>query len=142
MRIDLRPAMAITLCTILLGACTPAPVREQPPSISASETAQPETSLTARATTLVEQMASGQFGAVFAAFDNTMAAAMPASGLSTVWAQLQQTAGPYKSHTSTREAKEAGYDVVYVACAFERANLNAKVVFGKDGKVSGLFFQP
>lgn len=142
MRIDLCHAIALTLCTTLLGACTPAPVGEQPPSISASETAQPETSLTARATTLVEQMASGQFAAVFATFDNTMAAAMPTSGLSTVWTQLQQTAGPYKSHTSTREAKEAGYDVVYVACAFERANLNAKVVFGKDGKVSGLFFQP
>jgi hypothetical protein len=142
MRVDLRPALAITLCTILLGACTPAPVQEQPPSIAASETAQPETSLTARATTLVEQMASGQFAAVFATFDNTMAAAMPASGLSTVWTQLQQTAGPFKSHTSAREAKEAGYDVVYVACTFERASLNAKVVFGKDGKVSGLFFQP
>lgn len=142
MRIHLRPALTLTFCISLLGACTPAPVGEQPSAVSANETTPPATSLTARATSLVDQLASGQFAAVFASFDNTMAAAMPASGLSTVWAQLQQTAGPYKSHTGTREAKEAGYDVVYVACTFERANLNAKVVFGKDGKVSGLFFQP
>lgn len=64
------------------------------------------------------------------------------AGLAAVWAQLQQTAGPYKAHTGTREAREAGYDVVYVACTFERVNLNAKVVFDKAGKVSGLFFQP
>ena len=137
-----RLAFFLPLCTILVAACTPTPVSNQVSAAPVSEAATPASPRTAKATTLVDQMASGQFGAVFATFDSAMAAALPEAGLATVWAQLQQTAGPFKAHSSTREAKEAGYDVVYVACTFERANLNARVVFGKEGKVSGLFFQP
>lgn len=40
---------------------------------------------------------------------------------------------------SPRRDRESGYTVVYVPCRWQRNRLDAKVVFGADGKISGLW---
>jgi hypothetical protein len=40
------------------------------------------------------------------------------------------------------QKKEQGYDVVLVTCAFEKAELDVKVVYNNEQQVSGLWFVP
>jgi hypothetical protein len=50
--------------------------------------------------------------------------------------------GPFQSVTGTRLETAGGYDAVFVTCRFANGSINVKVVYGADGKVSGLFFVP
>jgi uncharacterized protein len=134
-------ATTILVSTGLLSSCNQAP-SSQPESVSEPVVTASESPLVSKATTLVDHIMAGNFGPVIAEFDATMTAAMPESLLSTTMAQLGQQVGNFKARTSTREASEAGYDVVYVTTVFEKATLNAKVVYDANGKVAGLFFQP
>ncbi len=75
-------------------------------------------------------------------FDARMAAALPADKLREAWQQIQAQAGSFKEKTATRTEKKGAYDIIYVLCAFEKTNLDVKIVFGKDQKIAGLFFVP
>lgn len=90
----------------------------------------------------VEVMAKGDFAAAGAQFDARMKSALPQEKLRDVWQTLQKQAGPFKARLQTRVEKQRGYDVVFVTCQFERATLDAKVVFDADGRIAGLFFIP
>ena len=91
---------------------------------------------------MVDSMAKGDFASATKAFDATMKAAMSAEGLGQTWSQLTAQAGAFKSRTGSREAQEAGYQMVYVTCQFEKASLDIKVVIGGSGQVSGLWIVP
>jgi dienelactone hydrolase len=90
----------------------------------------------------VELMAAGDFAAADARFDARMKSALPEEKLRDVWQTLQKQAGPFKARLQTRVEKQRGYDVVFVTCQFERATLDAKVVFDAAGQIAGLFFVP
>src|SRR6185369_2655738 len=51
-------------------------------------------------------------------------------------------AGAFTRQVGTRTEKQGQYDIVYVTCEFERASIDAKVVFSQSGQISGLFFAP
>jgi hypothetical protein len=98
--------------------------------------------LTASAKKQVEAMVLGDFAGVCKNFDQTMQMALPPAKLQEVWTALIGQVGGYKRQTGTRTETVDQYDVVYVACEFERANINIKVVFNKAGQIAGLFFLP
>jgi uncharacterized protein len=131
----------VTFAAGILQSCSQAPVSNTEPIAEISTSAE-NTVLLDKATTLVDQLMLGEFSPVIAEFDATMTAAMPESLLTTTMTQLQQQVGRFKERTAIRQAEETGYDVVYVTCVFEKTSLNAKVVYGKDGRVAGLFFLP
>ena len=91
---------------------------------------------------IVEFMARGEFAAVTTRFDGTMKRVLPEAKLREVWQQLQEQVGPFKARLQSRITKQRGYDVVFVTCQFERADLDAKVVFNPDRQIAGLFFVP
>ena len=91
---------------------------------------------------MVDSMAKGDFASATKHFDAACKAALPAEGLGPVWSQFTAQAGAFKSRTGSREAQEAGYQMVYVTCRFEKTTMDIKVVFDKDGKVTGLGFVP
>ena len=91
---------------------------------------------------MVDSMAKGDFASATKHFDAACKAALPAEGLGPVWSQFTAQAGAFKSRTGSREAQEAGYQMVYVTCRFEKTTMDIKVVFDKDGKVAGLGFVP
>jgi dienelactone hydrolase len=91
---------------------------------------------------MVDSMAKGDFASATKHFDAACKAALPAEGLGPVWSQFTAQAGAFKSRTGSREAQEAGYQMVYVTCQFEKTTMDIKVVFDKDGKVTGLGFVP
>ena len=131
-------AASVTTACILFGCNrqgTVAPANQAAPT----EATPAARDLESSANKLVDLLSKEDFAGVVAMFDATMKAALPEATLKQTWASVVQQAGPFKSRGSVRIAKEQGYDVVYVPCQFERANLNAKVVFGKSGEVAGFF---
>lgn len=132
---------AIALSAGVLSSCS----QSGAPADSAAPdpVAQTENSaLVNKATTLVDNVMAGDYGAVVATFDATMTEALPEDKLAQTMAQLDQQVGAFRERTDTRQTEEAGYDVVYVTTVFEKATLNAKVAYDSEGKVAGLFFQP
>jgi len=68
--------------------------------------------------------------------------ALPAEKLREVWNSLIAQSGPFVEQAGTRREKILLYDVIFVTCKFERAVLDAKVVFNDKHQVAGLFFVP
>ena len=99
-------------------------------------------SVTQLAEGMVDSMAKGDFASATKDFDATMKTAMSAEKLGQTWSQLTAQTGAFKSRTGSREVQEAGFQIIYVACQFEKTMLDIKVVFNKDGKISGLWFVP
>jgi len=134
-------SIAVAVPVGLLSSCNPAPVTPAEPVVEVTAPVD-EDSLTARGTAVVDHLMAGEYAPVIAQFDATMTTAMPESLLATTMTQLQQQVGAFKHHTTVQETKEAGYDVALVMCVFEKASLNAKVVYNAEGQIAGLFFLP
>ncbi|MGB7054614.1 MAG: DUF3887 domain-containing protein [bacterium] len=97
---------------------------------------------TASARAFVELLVKGDYANAFATFDATMKGAMPEDAVSAAWESLLAQAGEFNKIIGVRQAKEQGYDVVYVTCGFEKSQLDVKVVFNEKKEVSGLWFLP
>jgi dienelactone hydrolase len=91
---------------------------------------------------LVGALASGDFKKATENFDGTMRNALPAAKLQEVWNSLITQSGPFVEQAGTRRGKILMYDVIFVTCKFERAELDAKVVFDSNKQIAGLFFVP
>jgi hypothetical protein len=98
--------------------------------------------LQASARKFVDLLAAGEFATAAKRFDPAMTTAMPADRLAEVWKGLSAEAGPFEKQTGARAAREAGYHVVFVVCKFEKAVLEAKIVFDDSKRIAGLFFVP
>lgn len=90
----------------------------------------------------VNLLVKGDFATAVTRYDDTMAAALPEPKLRQAWDTLEGQAGDFRRQLRARTEKDREYDVVLVTCQFEKAVLDAKVVFNANGKVAGLFFLP
>jgi hypothetical protein len=90
----------------------------------------------------VEMLVRGEYADAFAQFDTPMKDAMPVDQIKAAWESLLAQVGEFQKVTGVRQAKEQGYDVVYVTCAFEKSELNVKVVYNDEKEISGLWFLP
>jgi hypothetical protein len=60
-----------------------------------------------------------------------------------MWAkQLPAQVGAFKQQGPARREQLQGYEIVLITCSFEKALLDARVVFDKEGKIAGLNFVP
>jgi hypothetical protein len=81
-----------------------------------------------------------QFDTVVEMFDPTMEAALPASKLVEVCAQLEQAGGAFRGISGiVRMEQQGSMTVVFVPCTWEHNELDFKIVFNSEGKVSGLW---
>jgi len=96
--------------------------------------------LTKRAQAFVTALENEDFAAASKDFDKTMQEKMPADKLGEVWKGLVKKLGPLKKQGAATAGKIQTYDVVWVACEFKEATLYTRVVFDKEGRVTGLFF--
>ena len=135
-------ATAVVATASVVSSCSPAPEPDSPPATTEVSATVEASELVDKATAVVDQMMAGDYASVVAGFDATMTAAMSESLLATTITQLQQQAGAFKERTETRQAQEAGYEVIYVTTVFEKVTLNSKIVFDDAGKIAGLFFLP
>ncbi len=91
---------------------------------------------------LVNLLASGDYKKAVENFDDTMKKELLADKLKEVWNSLIVQSGAFVEQRGTRMEKIIGYDVVFVTCKFEKAVLDAKVVFNDKQQIAGLFFVP
>jgi len=102
----------------------------------------PAPGVAARAEVVVKQMTAAQFDAVEAQFTDQMKAALPAGRLADTWKGLSGQVGAFQRLTGTREESVGPYHIGVVTCAFERANLDVRVVYDVAGKIAGLNMRP
>jgi dienelactone hydrolase len=91
---------------------------------------------------LVNSLVSNDYKKAVENFDGTMKKVLPAEKLQEVWNSLIAQAGPFVRQVGTRRVKMLQYDIIFVTCKFERAELDAKVVFDGNKQIAGLFFVP
>jgi len=125
-------ATATQVATDAPQAATPTP--------TASAAVPPER--IAQAQAIADQFLEGDFAAVEATFDATMASALPADKLKEVRQGLEAQVGAFARQAGARAEKYQQYDVVYVTLEFALAAIDMKIVFDPAGQVAGLFFQP
>ncbi len=143
MQHTLQTAMiaAVAVTAILICGCNQTADSSQAVNTGTADSASGGPSLETKATGVVDMLAKAEFAGVVGTFDTTMKSALPESKLRDTWSALTQQAGPFQSRGKVRTTREQGFDAVYVECKFERATLNAKVVFNSSGEVSGFFLQ-
>jgi hypothetical protein len=101
-----------------------------------------EERLKSRARSLLERLDEGQYEAAVEPFDDAMRKAMPADKLKATYESLGASLGKRLGVDEARVAEGGGYTGVIWRVRFERASIDARVVFDKEGKVAGLFFTP
>jgi hypothetical protein len=105
--------------------------------------AQTEDGLTLKARALLSAMERGDFQQAVRDFDETMLKVSGPEKLEPMWkTQLPAQLGAFKKQGAARRDRLRGYEIVLVTCEFEETTLDARVVFDKAGKITGLFFVP
>lgn len=109
---------------------------------AAGEHAKPSEQVLA-AKLLVEQLVTGKFEAAASGFDATLSRVMPVAKLDEAWRKAIGESGEFREVLDTREetVTQGGkaYQVVIVACRFEKGAHDVRVVFDPERKVGGLF---
>jgi hypothetical protein len=102
-----------------------------------------EDALTVKARALLAAMEQGDYVRATRDFDATMLKVFGPDKIEAMWAkQLPAQVGAFKHQGQARREELQGYEIVLVTCSFEKATLDARVVFDKDGRIAGLGFVP
>jgi dienelactone hydrolase len=152
----MRGAAGVALALVAVACASPA---APPAGVQAPHARSPEVDTKAGATmsastvpesepdmgrgrALVERLVAQKFDEVVRDFDATLAAGLPEGKLRGVWEQIVSAAGAFQAIEAARVERDGSYRRVVLTCRFERGRLDAKVVYGTDDKVAGLFFAP
>lgn len=92
------------------------------------------------AAAFVESLVRGDFDSVVKDFDDKVAAILTPESLREKWELVIGHYGPFVKQTGVRTENYWKYTNVIVACEFGRSPLSIKVVFGRSGLISGLWF--
>ena len=112
-------------------------------TVLAQASPQAEDALTVKARAFLAAMEKGDFQLAVRGFDETMLKLSGPDKLETVWAkQLPAQLGVFKKQAAARREELQGYEIVLVTCEFEKATLDARIVFDMAGKIAGLGFVP
>jgi dienelactone hydrolase len=127
----LRQAWLTGSLGLLLGLCLPSCTRPQADTAPVDRTAE--------AKAFVDLMAAGDYATAVASFDETMKRVSPEAKLKETWEGLLAAVGPYEGQLRTRTAHDQGYDIVFVTCHFEQADLDIRVVYNSKGEIGGMW---
>ena len=101
-----------------------------------------EDELVLKARAFVAALAKADYAAAAKDFDATMAKVLGPAKLADLWKSLQGQMGAFKSQAAVRREKLGAFDIVLVTCEYEKGPLDTRVVFSKDGSLTGLQFVP
>jgi dienelactone hydrolase len=91
---------------------------------------------------VLDAMDSGDFAAVHARFDATMAAAVSAEELAQLWKTLPAQAGALKTRGEAKLAERDGRILVSIPLHHEKAELNAVFAFDAEQRIGGFVIRP
>jgi len=104
---------------------------------------QAEDTLTVKARALITAMEKGDVQGAGRDFDETMRKVFGPEKIEAMWrTQLPDQLGAFKKQGAARRDRHEDYEIVLVTCEFEKATLDARVVFDKAGRIAGLGFVP
>ena len=105
--------------------------------------AQADDALTVKARAFLMALEKGDFELAARDFDGTMLKLFGPDKLEAMWkTQLPAQLGAFKQQGPARREEQQGYEIVLITCSFEKALVDARVVFDKTGKIAGLQFVP
>lgn len=123
----------LIIVAVVMASCSKPSTPADPPL---------EGDVTDLALDFVSKLAEEDFAGTVGYYDATMKQALPESQLQAIWEQLLVQAGPFIGVLGTRVISDDQYDAVLVTSEFASLVLDIRVVFNKDRRVAGLFFQP
>jgi hypothetical protein len=86
---------------------------------------------------VLDAMDSGDFTAVHARFNATMASAVSAEQLAQVWKALPSQVGPLKARGDARVVERDGMTLVNISLTYEKAEFNAMFAFDAERRIGG-----
>jgi hypothetical protein len=92
-----------------------------------------------RATQLMIDWIEGRYDTVTADFSQIMSEKMSAEGLGDAWARLAGLVGRYEQMGEARARQAGDLTIVDIPLSFEASEMKGRVVYDRDGKVTGLF---
>ncbi|HEV3262472.1 MAG TPA: alpha/beta fold hydrolase [Gemmataceae bacterium] len=110
------------------------------PSTAEEHKATTDADIRELATSFVQRLVKGKFARAVKDFDATMTKVMSAAELEETWKVQLGRYGALKKQLGSRVEKIGKYDVVHVACQFEKQTVDTRVVFNHDKQIAGLFF--
>ncbi|MFZ6026758.1 MAG: alpha/beta fold hydrolase [Chloroflexota bacterium] len=132
-----------TLLSLFLTACARAPQATAAPAVAPLlPSGDVPVARIEAAKTFVSQLADGEYEAATSVFDEKMSKALNTQKIAETWLVLIKQFGAFQQQTGTRTEQIDVYDVVYVTVDFASGPLDIKVVFNRQGQISGLFFLP
>ncbi len=110
---------------------------------AAQQPASAEDALTVKAREFLRAMEKGDFKLAARDFDETMLKVSGPDKLAPLWTkQLPAQVGAFKQQGPARREQFQGYEIVLIACSFEKGLFDARVVFDKAGKIAGFGIVP
>ncbi len=94
------------------------------------------------ANAVLDAMDAGDFAAVHARFNASMAAAVGAEQLAQVWKALPSQVGPLKTRGDARVVERDGMTMVNIPLSYERAEFNAMFAFDTEHRIGGFAIRP
>ncbi|MHC4997012.1 MAG: alpha/beta hydrolase, partial [Planctomycetota bacterium] len=108
----------------------------------AQPTPAPADTLEAAANAFIDRLVAEDYDAATERFDATMTRVMTPAKLKQVWQGLRAAYGPLQDRGASYRENIGEYEIIYVPCRFESQSLDAKVVFDREKRITGLFFVP
>jgi len=113
------------------------------PVLPAQDPAPAEDSLTVKARAFLAALEKGEFDLAAGDFDATMKKVSGPDKLEVLWRkQLPAKLGAFKKQSTARREQFQDYEIVLVTCEFEKAVIDARIVFDKAEKLAGFAFVP
>jgi dienelactone hydrolase len=91
---------------------------------------------------MLAALVKGNYDGAGKDFDDTMKEVAPPAKLKQTWEAALKQLGKLKKQGEPRQTKQGEYQIVFLPCEFEKKALDVKVVFDKEGKITGYFFVP
>jgi uncharacterized membrane protein YhfC len=107
-----------------------------------AQTPPTQAELEAAARAFINQLASGDYQAATASFDDTMRSGLPPERLKGIWTEMAQQYGALQNIGEAQIAETGEYTAVNITTNFERAQVNLRVVYNQQGQISGFFQYP
>ena len=99
----------------------------------------PAADIQSRTIQLIQAQDKGDFAQAEQYFTPVMRKAIPANKLSDFWDDLSTQHGRYQKIIKTTTVNGIPYTMVYAIVRFEKAKLTIRVVFNRNGQISGLW---
>lgn len=102
----------------------------------------PEKDLKKIAQDFMDELLQGDFTSAWSRFDEDMKNALNQEQLEEAWINTLAPAGALLQQNEMDITQMEGYHMVTICYGFQRADIEVKIVFKKEGKISGLNFIP